>query len=320
MIRRVSSLLIMLLLPGVMLRSQAATVAEYAFTGDMAVTRVSLDGGVTAIGEGAYAGTGVVTAIIPQGVTEIGAFAFADCRLLVKSEIPEGFYVLRAFLFRGCTALREVSLPSTIERVEGGVFAATALVDVDLSRCRALRSIGERCFAGCEALGSVKLPEGVTSIGNSAFFGCTALKEIIYPESLRRIGDCALACTSGISVMSLPPSLGYIGSNAMEGMNSLSGIDATWLNAVPQLGDDVWYGLPQPDIWLSVSPQLRDGFLASPQWSDFNISGGTVSTSFPVIADRSVKSVAVYRVSEIEIIVTTFNDGSRRVDKILKTK
>jgi surface antigen bspA len=300
--------------------ASAVTIPEYAYTGDMSISGPVIGDGVTAIGEGAFAGSGVQTAIIPAGVKNIGAYAFADCHKLVKAEIPEGVTVLHAGTFRGCTSLREVSLPSTLEKIESDVFAATALESIDLSRCTRLRAIGERSFAGCEALRSIKLPDNITRIENSAFFGCMALNEMDFPTSLLYIGDCALACTGNISMIHLPASLCRIGSNAMEGMMSLSGIDGSDLKRVPALGDNVWYGLPQHDIRLTVPAQLRDTFLSSPQWCEFNIIGNTGAIVSPTTTDSGIKSVMHYRVSEIDITVTIFNDGTRRVDKILRTK
>lgn len=302
------------------LHSSAAEVSEYAFTGDTTIRQPVLDGDVTAIGEGAFAGSSVERAVIPDGVTEIGAFAFADCRSLVSVSIPEGIAILPEGLFRGCTSLREVTLPSTLTAIEAEVFAATAIERIDLSGCVSLRTLGDRCFAGCKSLHLISLPEGVTGIGDAALFGCTTIPDIILPESVQHLGDCSLACLPTITTLRLPASLGYIGSNAMEGMNRLSGIDATWVNDIPSLGNDVWYGLQQSDIWLSVAPRLRDTFLSAPQWHEFNISAGTVSTVLPTTATSEIKNISVYRISEIEIIVTDYTDGSRRVEKILKTK
>lgn len=297
----------------------AATVADYAFTGDLSVTALGLPDGTTAIGEGAYAGTGVKTADIPQGLTKIGQYAFADCRSLIRAAIPEGVTVIPKGLFRGCKSLREVELPSSLESIEADAFAATAIEDIDLSHCKKLRHIGDRCFASCDKLGKIYLPASVDSIGDAALFGCATLTEIDLPESLHSIGDFSLACTAGVTGIKLPSPLSYIGSGAMEGMTRLSRIDATGVDDVPQLGENVWHGLPQQDIRLIVSPDFSERFMSSPQWRDFNITLATeASATFPVTAQ--IKSVTVYRVSEIDIIVTVYDDGSRRVEKILNIK
>lgn len=300
--------------------SQAATVPDYAFTGDLSVTSITTADDITAIGEGAYAGSAIAYADIPAGVTDIGAYAFADCKSLTRVVIPEGVTVVSKGMFRGCTSLRDVSLPSTIETIDADAFASTAVERIDLSHCKNLRSMGERCFAECDRLYEIHLADGISHIGDAAFFGCTSLREILFPESLRHIGDCALACLTEVTTLTLPASLEYIGSNAMERMDRLSGIDAVWVKDVPRLGEDVWYGLDQHDIWLSVSPRLRDSFLSAPQWRDFNITGGTVSAVPLHAGSAEIKEVRTYRVSEIYITVTTYTDGSRRVEKILKTK
>lgn len=300
--------------------SQAATVPDYAYTGDTAIKTLSFENDVTAIGEGAFAGSSLETACMPEGVTEIGAFAFADCRSLTRAVIPEGVKAIRKGTFRGCTSLREVALPSTIEIIEDDAFAATSVESVDLRECGNLLAIGDRCFAGCDRLRYISFPENLISLGDASFFRCTSLNDITLPESLQYIGDCGLACMEGIVTLRLPASLGYIGSNAMERMDRLSGIDAIWVKDVPRLGEDVWHGLDCHDIWLSVAPRMHDAFSLTPQWQDFNITGGTVSTVPVHEAAAGIKDVKIYRISEIDIKVTTYTDGSRRVEKILKTK
>ena len=51
---------------------------------------------------------------IPEGVTTIGAFAFAGCTALTSITIPAGVVGIGAGAFSGCTALTSISVPDSV--------------------------------------------------------------------------------------------------------------------------------------------------------------------------------------------------------------
>ncbi len=60
---------------------------------------------VTAIADDAFRGTAVTTVIIPETVTSIGWFAFADCRSLTAVILPASVESIGYGAFDGCQAL-----------------------------------------------------------------------------------------------------------------------------------------------------------------------------------------------------------------------
>ncbi len=262
--------------------SLSATVVEEYSCVSSDITVIQFPEDLTAIGEGAFAGSALQSVVIPSCVTSLGDFAFADCRKLRSAAIPEGVKVIPAGMFKGCVALEEVSLPASLEVIEAGAFASTALERIDLSRCTKLHTIGDGCFAMSAELREVLLPDRLTEIGKASFFGCRRLSHIRLPEALATIEECALACASAMSHIDFPPAVSYIGDNAMTFMNSLADIEARRLQSVPATGNEVWHGVEQDKVYLSVTPELYGEFSSAPQWSDFNIVTDITTVTTPV--------------------------------------
>lgn len=87
----------------------------------------------------------------PDGLTHIGAYAFAGCASLGLSSIPKGISVIGDWAFSGCVGITVSSVPSgTVE-------------------------IGARAFNGCTGITNMHLPAGIVSLGAHVFYGCTEI-------------------------------------------------------------------------------------------------------------------------------------------------
>ena len=110
---------------------------------------------------------------VPETVTVIDEFAFADCTKLVSITIPNSVTKINARAFGKCTNLKYVKLPDGLNTIADGVFY------------------------GCSKLSGIRIPEGVISIGNSAFLCCTSLISVAIPKSVEVIGSGAFnGCSS----------------------------------------------------------------------------------------------------------------------------
>lgn len=141
------------------------------------LTWTLIDGTLTISGTGAmydydyergpwwYCGeTEIVNAVIEDGVTTIGAYAFSDCHSLESIEIPDSVASIGECAFQQCPSLGEIEIP-------GGVT-----------------SIGEGAFNSCESLTSITIPNSVKSIDDMVFHSCYNLETVYIPEGL----DCIL--------------------------------------------------------------------------------------------------------------------------------
>ena len=93
----------------------------------------------------------ITNAIIENGVTSIGKYAFYNCIHLASITIPASVTSIDRDAFKGCWSLVSLNIPASVT------------------------SIGQGAFIYCTGLTSVTIPTSVTSIGNSAFESCTAL-------------------------------------------------------------------------------------------------------------------------------------------------
>lgn len=92
------------------------------------VTEITVPDGVTEIGDYAFSFQKKITKItLPPSVRIIHVGAFDECEELREIVIPEGVEELGALLFDGCKSLKKINLPDSITTLEGMAFS-------DLSR------------------------------------------------------------------------------------------------------------------------------------------------------------------------------------------
>ncbi|MBQ7503013.1 leucine-rich repeat domain-containing protein [bacterium] len=106
-------------------------------------------------------------AIIPEGITSIGDFAFLNCRSLTSVVVPSGVVSIGDNAFAGCSKLKEIVLPYGVDY------------------------IGRDAFNGCIRLTRAVLPDTVKTIGRDAFRNCIDLSFVSDPAGLADIGDNA---------------------------------------------------------------------------------------------------------------------------------
>ena len=92
--------------------------------------------------------------IIGQGITNIGRFAFYNCRALENIKIPETVVNIESNAFEECSQLKNITIPESITSIEGSVFK------------------------GCSSLESIVIPKNVTRIGDNTFNECNNLINI----------------------------------------------------------------------------------------------------------------------------------------------
>lgn len=117
------------------------SVEEYAFEGNISVTRVILPDGICDIGEGSFCGCSSLETInIPENVTSIGSSAFSGCASLTEIDIPEGVTFIGSGAFSGCSSLTEITLPDSLTSIGENAFPAGTTVI-----CSAGSFAGEWC-------------------------------------------------------------------------------------------------------------------------------------------------------------------------------
>ncbi len=124
--------------------------------------------------------SGVVDAVIPQGVKTISDFAFRDCGHLKTVTLHDSVTQICDSAFSYCGELTSISIPSSMTKIGSYAFSnCKKLTAIELPE--GLLEIGEYAFTECKALTEVIIPLSVTRIGEGIFNGCTNLKKIVIP-------------------------------------------------------------------------------------------------------------------------------------------
>ncbi len=91
---------------------------------------------------------------ISPDARSIGMQAFAKNTALTGINIPEGITEIGAYAFSGCSSLRQAAFPEGLKRISQGAFQDTALTEVTLPNT--INYMGTRVFENCNALSRIK--------------------------------------------------------------------------------------------------------------------------------------------------------------------
>lgn len=177
------------------------------------ITKVTVPEGVTTIGPGAFASSGVESVILPSTLREIRGTAFNRCKKLSSITIPKHVTKVDNYTFQECESLRSVTLPNGIDTIGEKAFEdCKNLRSIELpnsvkeiGKC-AFRGVGlevlpniqgvkvikEGAFGGLN-LTLVRIPEGVKKIDITSFLGCSRLAQLTIPSSVDSIEEGAFA-------------------------------------------------------------------------------------------------------------------------------
>ena len=120
---------------------------------------------------------GCQTSTIPNGVKEIGTWAFSHCSGLTSITIPSSVKKIGYSVFSECNDLSSIKVDP-----ENTVFDSR-------DNCNAIiETASNRLFFGCK---NTIIPGSVTIIREGAFSNCSSLTSITIPGSVTSIGDWA---------------------------------------------------------------------------------------------------------------------------------
>ena len=210
----------------------AFTVGAHAFDGDSKLETVENLNYATAIGDYAFANSGVKTAVIGANVecgegiffksaitsvtlganAKLGLGSFQNCQKLVEVVMPEeGGVHFGKYCFAYATALKTIDLTKTDDTLEeAAFFTCTSLKTANLTN---VKYVGDYAFADCAKLTDVTVP-AVVEIGQGAFArydqssgAAPAIRSINLPSTLEKLGDGAFASATTLEEVTLPASL-----------------------------------------------------------------------------------------------------------------
>ncbi len=194
-------------------------IADQAYYRSDKLQNVTLPDGITEVGEFAFARSSVSVMTVPHGVTKIDYGAFYHCDYLEKVSLPTSVRCVepKAFTYTGWVEnfLRGMDDTEGDFLISGGVLVAYRGTAKDLVIPDGVRVIAGEVFRNNNEIETLILPEGLQVIGEGAFEGCKYLMQFSLPETVEEIKDRAFYGT-GIAkgTIVLPDSLQELGVQA----------------------------------------------------------------------------------------------------------
>lgn len=185
------------------------------------IKKVVVEEGITSIGAGAFASlSGLEEVVLPNTLTEIGISAFSGCEVLETIKLPDGIVVIGEDAFAFCYNLKSVEMPKYLREIDIGAFRnCTALESVKLNEN--LERIGAESFKDCSSLKSIDIPDKVKTIGYEAFNGCASLKTINFGKGVSKMGRAAFAYCTSLEKVVLPNNMKRVPMRAFWECESL---------------------------------------------------------------------------------------------------
>ena len=273
------------------------TIGESAFYNCSALEMAYIPDGAASIPDNAfYSCTALQSLYLPDSVTHIGNNAFYACGMLNNSvdvtndgegnvtysdsdrpfSLPANLQSLGEKAFFG-SGLTTVTIPASVASLGNSAFRdCENLESVEIRAALDSNGTGSSLFAGCTALETVTLADGVTTVGESMFDGCTALKSVALPDSVTGIGRGVFKDCTGLTAVSLPAAAEGIQISMFENCTSLQRIDIP--AGVEAIYARAFYGCSALDE-ISIPSGIR-------QIDEYAFYGCTGLTSIRLSADN----------------------------------
>ncbi|MBE6665574.1 MAG: leucine-rich repeat domain-containing protein [Ruminococcaceae bacterium] len=271
---------------------------------------------------------------VPDGVTEIKAYAFFECLCAESVIIPEGVIKIGEGAFYGCKNLKNVTIPESVTEIGCHAFGScTKLRSAVLPK--GLERIPYELFQYCDQLESITILEGATEIEPSAFRCCSRLKKINIPESVTKISSSAfsrcksLANEEGFVIVRnilfgyygesehvvIPEGVETIGEEAFAGRDIKH---VTVSNGVKTIGTEAFYDcikLKSVIIPESVTKIGERAFLECPKLTEISLAGTKRRLTAGVFGKKLPKGL----IASAVLLSSGMNDAAF-VDYILNEK
>lgn len=248
------------------LPSSIKEIGSYAFANCTAITKFTFPKSLETLGDNAFAGsTGILEiaietgnenfvingnvlytadmkkavmcpsgntakVVIPEGVEEIGDYAFYMVDRTLAYEFPSTLKKIGKQAFAHCYNLKEFTVPNSVTSIGENCFdCCDNLTTLNIGT--GLTEIPKQAFIDCYSIKELNIPGNIQTIGQEAFFGCSGLTSIKFNEGLKTINKAAFCFatteynsgdTASLSTIELPNSLEVLGNRVFAKQKALT--------------------------------------------------------------------------------------------------
>ncbi len=182
----------------------------------------------------------VTSVVIGEGVTTIGANAFAGCINLNSVDLPNTLVLIDYMAFHDCS-LESVVIPDSVKTIGNKAFGRgegpRTLETVVLGS--SLETIDHEAFRNQLSLTSIDLPDGLISIGGYAFDN-TRLTSVVIPDSVTSIGYRAFSDNPELTSITLPSGIQALPGGLFAGCTGVTTFVIP--SSIKTIGDDAFLG------------------------------------------------------------------------------
>lgn len=205
------------------------SVGDYAFYNSTAIEKITLPNSIVSIGAGAFKGCENLELInIPTNMKVIKSETFYNTRvvtdtLLQAIVVPNKVTTLGDYAFANNTNVGKVTIPANMLSIGTCCFEnCTNLDTVTFSGTSKLRVIGDGAFHNCPNLDTITLPGSLTTLGVGAFDGCASLESISVPDNVTLIGDWLFSDCTNLQKVHLGANISGLPNGIFAGCTSLT--------------------------------------------------------------------------------------------------
>lgn len=204
---------------------------------------------------------------LPEHLTGLGYFMFAECENLESIRIPESCVSFPDYTFFRCYKLKEVNIPYGVPSLGmADFYECYELEHLDIPPT--VKSIGKQTFTRCKKLRTLELPNSVERFGWYTFEECTLFKHLTLPSHMKDLGDggCLEMC-SGISEVTIPAEI----EDFPYGLGTLPNLKAIYI-----MGDFIPSGLKNYSrkryVTIYVKQSVFEEKYSSGAWEGYRVA------------------------------------------------
>ena len=139
--------------------------------------------------------------------------------------IPDGIIEIGPYAFSGCSKLEEVIIPNTVIKIDNSAFSSCKKIKATIIIPESVIWIGDFAFSSCESINEMIVPNSVRYMGKGVFYFCKSLSKIMLPSTMKSTSECMFGYCESLQEITLPNDLTNIGAFTFDSCIKLESIN-----------------------------------------------------------------------------------------------